>query len=211
MPFTMLARRLLASSARASAVFVLLHASPARAGTAHAIPPGQDRLVAEMLGRDQAVGPCRLVVVDMSPATIEASYGCRGDGGLVDVVLEYPSSEQGAAFITREFAVRARGAPPPELLDALHRRIAEREGEWRWADVGVDRFVEPNVSRPQPANGVQPGAAGGWWWLPPAASSAAMLLVVFVARARGRHDGSRSRRESALKRKDPHDDSRALD
>jgi hypothetical protein len=166
------------------AILILLVPAPAMAEAAHAVPPGQEELVAEMLGRGQPMGGCRLTQVDMKPASVEGAYQCQDDAGTVGIVLEYPSSGKRAAFTTHEFAVSTRDEPPAELLEGLRRRIIEREADWRWADVGDDHSrVEPNESPPQRARPFQTEASGRWW-LAPAASCAAMLLVVAFGVAR---------------------------
>jgi hypothetical protein len=165
------------------AFFVLLPPSLARADTGHAVPPGQEDLVAEMLGRGQPMGGCLLTQVDMKPAAVEGTYQCEEDGGLVGVVLEYPSPGRPAAFTTQEFSVSTRDEPPAELLAALRNRITEREADWRWADVGGDDPGVPGSASRSPQARASQGGTPGRWWLPPAASCAAMLLVVAVGMA----------------------------
>jgi hypothetical protein len=163
--------------------FALLLASAARADVGHAMPPGQEDLVAEMLGRGEELGGCRLVQVDMHPSAIEGTYRCQEVHDGVAVVLEYPSTDSRMTFSTLKFAVSARGPAPEALLDALRRRILEHEAGWHW--------LAANDALPAPATGAGAGAGAGWVWFPPATACAAMLLVVAYGLVRGRKDSSR--------------------
>jgi hypothetical protein len=49
--------------------------------------------------------------------------------------LQHPDERTGAAArTTRRFALVPVGAAPAPLLDALARRIADREPRWRWTE-----------------------------------------------------------------------------
>src|SRR5271165_3107931 len=89
--------------------FALLLAPAARADVGHVVPPGQEDLVAEMLGRGEGLGGCELVQVDMHPSAIEGAYRCQEVHDGVVVVLEYPSTEPRVTFSTLKFAVSTRG------------------------------------------------------------------------------------------------------
>ena len=186
MPLATLLRPLLTRhappSVRAAGVLLLL-ASSASAEPGHGVAPGQEDLVAEMLGRGESLADCRLVDVDMQPAAIAGSYRCEGLADPVVVVLQHPSDQRGASFTTLHFAASTRGAVPPGLLATLHARITEHEAQWRWLDTDAAR-----ASRPTDA---QAGDRQGWFWLPPAAAAAAMLLVVAAGLARARNSSGR--------------------
>jgi hypothetical protein len=149
----------------------------ARGARAAVVPPGQEDLVAEMLGRGEDVGPgCRLTAVDIEPTRIEGAYACQGQSGEARVALTYPSSSSPpAARTTREFVLSARSAPE-SLLVALEERIRAREAAWRWA-TAADGAPEGERSAPGRARLA---------WLPLAASCLAMMLVAGAAAARAR-------------------------
>jgi len=154
-------------------------ASPAaRADVGHVVPPGQEDLVAEMLGRGEELAGCRLVQVDMHPSAIEGTYRCREVHDGVMLVLAYPSTDPGATFSTLKFAVTTHGPAPAGLLDALRRRILQHEAGWSW--------LSANDSLPAAATDARAEAGGGSVWLPPAAACVAMLLVFAFGLARGR-------------------------
>ncbi len=174
------------SPLRIAGFALLLMAAPvAKADQGHAVPPGQEDLVAEMLGRGEALGGCELTQVDMHPRAIEGTYRCEEVHEGVVVVLEYPSTDPRATFSTLKFAVSARGPAPDGLLDALRRRILEHEAGWHWlaADDSLPAATPPADARA--------GAGGGSVWLPPAAACAAMLLVFAFGLARGRKNAGR--------------------
>ena len=77
--------RLLAHTRSLAGASVLLVGASASAQT-HVIPPGQERLVGEMLGRSASMGGCRLARADIQPTQIAATYECADAGGGVSVV-----------------------------------------------------------------------------------------------------------------------------
>jgi hypothetical protein len=182
-----LPRRLVRRALPAVAWLVLLVA-PAMAAPGHVVPPGQEDLVAGMLGRGELLDGCRLIEVDMQPEAVVGTYRCEGSGDPIAVVLGHPSSGHGAAFTTAKFAVSVRGPAPTGLLDALRSRITEREAAWPWLETG-------GAGR-SPSADVQ-AEGGGRIWLPPAASGVAMLLVVAAGLVRARRVATRKPRFEA--------------
>ena len=112
-----------------------------------AIPPGQERLIATMLGKGTQIGDCKLVRSGVEYTVIRAIYKCRHHGGRVTLELSHrlnvtaPSSIQAGQFaITLE-----SGSPPLSFQDALVSRVRSRESDfvWTWAEpAAVDDALE---------------------------------------------------------------------
>jgi hypothetical protein len=98
------------------------------------IPPRQEEVIAEMLGRGQPLAAsCRLASGRIEPTVIRAAYRC----GTKKVVIALRHATNAAAGATRTdvFAISvASGSPPAELLPTLVSRIRAHEArfEWRW-------------------------------------------------------------------------------
>jgi hypothetical protein len=176
-------------------VFVLAVTPGAARADDHVVPPGQEDLVGEMLGRGEPIGGCRLVEVEMPPTAIQGTYACDGAGAPVVVFLRYPSPDDRGVFTTTKFVVSTRGEAPPELLEQLRRNIAQYEGEWRWAEQPEIPAAPSPSAQPRAGEDRRAGRHEGLPWLPPAASCAAMLLVLAVDLARKRRPGGRPRPE----------------
>jgi len=99
-----------------------------------AIPPGQEELMAAMLGKGEwLVGDCQLVAAGAQYTFIEATYGCP-DGEVV-FKLTHPSQAAATATQTEEFAIAVQsGTSPSGLTDDLvsHVRSQEADFEWTW-------------------------------------------------------------------------------
>jgi hypothetical protein len=126
---------------RAAGICVLLGAvalaasvRPAHGGPV--VPPGQEALLADLLGRGvELPGPCRFSGGGIAAATIKGVYTCPGG----EVVIElHPAGGRGAAQTDRFTLVVASGAPPAGLVDALRARIVAGEAAFEWADSGID-------------------------------------------------------------------------
>jgi len=95
------------------------------------ILPGQEDVIARMLGRGEVLsGGCRLTDGRIS-GTISATYSCAG--GSTGLQLLHPSRAPDDALRTRQFAVVVvEGSPPPGLLDAVAAHVRENEGAFEW-------------------------------------------------------------------------------
>jgi hypothetical protein len=96
------------------------------------IPPGQEELLSEMLGRGATLpGECTFRGGQADPRAIRASYTCAG--GEVIVELRHPDAAPADAVRTARFAIMERGgSPPPALIEALAQRIRSRETAFEW-------------------------------------------------------------------------------
>jgi hypothetical protein len=101
-----------------------------------AIPPGQEALLADMLGKGASLpGGCAWTGASIDRTRVAATYGCSA--GKASLELVHPSRAQGAGGArTAKFAVIPKDGPPPaELVEAVAARIREREAGFRWAEV----------------------------------------------------------------------------
>lgn len=104
-------------------------------GEPHAvIPPGQDELLADILGRGATLPhDCKFSSGDANGATIRATYTCAS--GPVVVTLVHPDLAPANATQTARFAMTVDSGTPPEgILAALAAHMRSREGafEWKW-------------------------------------------------------------------------------
>ena len=107
-------------------------------GTAAAvIPPGQEQLFGEILGRGLAFpGDCSLVSGGMEYSVATATYNCTS--GEVVVQLAHPRQAGPNSTTTGRFAVTVtRGAPPPGFTEALLARIRSKEAPFVWSWIYV--------------------------------------------------------------------------
>ncbi len=102
------------------------------------IPPGQEELLLEMLGKGAALpGGCEVKDVGIVYTVIEAHYACRH--GEVVLELTHSSEAYDTDTQTADFAIAVLdGSPPPTLVDVLSLRVQEREGAFEWVIPGQD-------------------------------------------------------------------------
>jgi len=102
----------------------------------YAIAPGQEELLAEMLGRGAELpGGCRMTSGSVERDRARASYDCAG--GTAEVVLGQPQAAPAGALPTDKFGVSVRsGSPPAGFVDALTDRIRSAEAGFRWSRLG---------------------------------------------------------------------------
>ncbi|MBI5477763.1 MAG: hypothetical protein HY906_02840 [Deltaproteobacteria bacterium] len=128
----------------------VLQATVARAQS-YVIPPGQEALLAEMLGREAALPDgCRWAraSIDLSVAT--SHYLCGSPARAVSLILRHQQAPVAAGVATRHFVIgRGEGSPPDALLAAVAERVRANEGRWRWAKV-----TEPPPVRLRPGQSV---------------------------------------------------------
>jgi hypothetical protein len=104
-----------------------------------AIPPGQEELLADMLGQGATLPECDLVDGQANYTTITATYACPN--GEVVFTLAHRSQGGRSATPTERFAITLQsGSPPHGFADALVSRVRSREGdfEWKWPTKGDD-------------------------------------------------------------------------
>src|SRR4051794_12652368 len=83
-----------------------------------AIPPGEEELIAGMLGSGMALRDCTLVSGGVEYTAITATFACPA--GEVVLRLDHPRRATATSLLTGRFAVTLQsGAPPPGFGDAL--------------------------------------------------------------------------------------------
>ena len=104
----------------------------AAAGGEAVVAPGQEDLLAEMLGRGAALpGECAFAGGTVGGGAITGTYQCP-DGEVV-FELRSPSTAPAASERTARFAITLlKGSPPPTLAAALKSRIVSRETAIEW-------------------------------------------------------------------------------
>lgn len=108
------------------------------------IPPGEERLIAAMLGKAKRVRRCKLSSGGVEYTTIKATYECPD--GPVSLELGHPQSTTDESIQTEQFAMTLlSGSPPKGFQEALLSRIRPREGQfaWTWAE---DAAVQNDTS-----------------------------------------------------------------
>jgi hypothetical protein len=96
-----------------------------------AIPPGEEELIASMLGRGTTLHDCTLLSADVEYDVIKATYGCLG--GEVTLALGHPTEATPTSTQTGQFAITVEsGSPPPGFADALVPLVRAREGDFQW-------------------------------------------------------------------------------
>jgi len=101
------------------------------------IPPGQEDLLAGMLGRGGTLpAGCALEAAEADHALVKATYTCPT--GPVVFELQHPSKAPEGAARTERFAITlVSGSPPSELQNAVQSLIRSRETDFKW------KFLEP--------------------------------------------------------------------
>jgi hypothetical protein len=100
-----------------------------------AIPPGEEQLVATMLGRGMGLQYCTLVRGGVEYSVIKATYSCIS--GEVTLELRHPRYATVTSTQTGKFAIAIQsGSPPPGFQDTLASfvRSGERDFEWSWPE-----------------------------------------------------------------------------
>ena len=103
----------------------------------HVIPPGQEPLLADLLGSGQTLpGGCKFADGQIDRSTIVATYDCTG--GQVVIEVRHPDEAPSGALRSDRFALSVRkGTSPQGLTDAILARIRARESEFEWKTVGA--------------------------------------------------------------------------
>ena len=103
-------------------------------GVDPAIPPGEEQVIAGMLGSGLRIYSCTLVGGGADHSVIKGTYACPAGG--VTVRLDHPRNATATSTLTGQFAVTVDGGSPPAgFQDALAGvvRSQERGFQWRWA------------------------------------------------------------------------------
>jgi hypothetical protein len=125
-------RLLVAAAWIAGASLVAIAADEPVAADPPGIPPGQEDLLLDMLGKGVSLpGGCKVGDGRVLHTVVEMSYSCsRGD---VVVELAHSSQALESEVQTRHFALSVLdGSAPASLIDVLSARILEREDEFEW-------------------------------------------------------------------------------
>jgi MYXO-CTERM domain-containing protein len=133
----------------------------------HVVPPGQEALLADMLGHGAPLpAQCRFTSGQANGRVVLGAYTCPG--GEVVIELRHPSTAAPDHPRTEQFAVAVRsGTAPAELITALMERIRAREDDFEWV----------SAAKPAP-----PGSSGRFY--PVAAALLAAALLFWVLRRR---------------------------
>jgi hypothetical protein len=96
------------------------------------IPPGQEELLVEMLGRSAALPDgCALSEGRAVRDTVKARYACAL--GEVELRLSHPSRAPQGATHTEQFALAVQsGSATPALTAAIAAQLRARESEFEW-------------------------------------------------------------------------------
>jgi hypothetical protein len=115
------------------------------------VAPGQEELLADMLGRGAAFpGPCAFGGGQADGGVIRSTYECP-DGEVV-IELRHASKASAGAARTALFALTVvSGSPPPGFQDALEAHIGSRESAFEWT-----RLQPPPTLPPAPPSSREP-------------------------------------------------------
>lgn len=108
------------------------------------VPPGQNKLLAEMLGQGAALpDDCKFTGGGADGPIIRGNYTCPS--GAVVFELVYPDNAPAPNTRTERFAITIeRGAPPAEMIDAVAWLVRSHEAgfEWLWLTAEDDDVGE---------------------------------------------------------------------
>jgi len=123
----------------ALAAAVLMPCTWCAADVGRAIPPGQEELLGQMLGRGATLpGGCRFTGGGVESTVVFAQYKCAEHTVVVE--LQDADDAPAGALRTRQFAIVGRsGSVAPELMQALAVLIREREAAFEWRQVSLLR------------------------------------------------------------------------
>ena len=110
-----------------------------------AIPPGEEEVIAAMLGRGMALHQCTLISGNVEYTVIKATYGCPG--GEVMLELGHPRNAASTSTQTAQFAIDVQsGAPPPAFQDALASLVRSQEERFTWSWPEYDAAAEDDAT-----------------------------------------------------------------
>ena len=102
-----------------------------------AIPPGEEEVIANMLGRGVPIYGCTFTGGNVEYTIIKATYDCPG--GQVALQLDHPRNATTTSTPTGQFAITVlSGSPPQDFGNALLALVRSREGnfQWGWQESG---------------------------------------------------------------------------
>lgn len=106
------------------------------------IPPGQEELLAQMLGRGVTLAGCNLTGAGVEYTIVKATYACPEGDAVFE--LAHPSTASASAIQTAQFAITLQsGSPPHSLADALVSLIRSREDAFEWEWLPSSKDAEP--------------------------------------------------------------------
>jgi hypothetical protein len=116
---------------------------PPGPGDAFVVPPGQEELLATMLGRGAALpGQCQLSNGDINGPVVAGTYTCST--GQVVFELRHPEQAPADALRTEKFAIVLKsGTPPAGLSDALLASIKAHEAQFKWLSLIPPKPTSP--------------------------------------------------------------------
>lgn len=140
-------------------LLLLAFASPALASQVQVVPPGQEGLILEMLGKGELLpGGCRLTGARVLRTHVAADWACEGGNRS----LELRSLDDSGPLVARtaKLAVISEdeGDAARALVDAVAARVREREARWHWMAVRsesepIGRMVPTVPPPPSPSEG----------------------------------------------------------
>lgn len=102
--------------------------------TDYAIPPGQDAIIAKLLGEGVALPYCRLENAAIEQTLVRALFSCKHEQQLA-VELRHPSQNRGTFATTQKFALFGKPADLKLELAAVAARIRENEADFQWIEL----------------------------------------------------------------------------
>jgi len=95
------------------------------------IPPGEEQLIANMLGKGIGLQYCNLVSGGVEYSVIKATYNCLGNQVMVE--LGNPRNATATSIQTGQFAITVQsGSPTAGFQDALASLVRSQEGNFQW-------------------------------------------------------------------------------
>ena len=95
------------------------------------IPPGEEQVAANMLGRGTGLQYCTLVSGGIQDNVISGVYNCVGNE--VRVELANLRNATATSIRTGQFAVTIQGSPTAGFEDDLVARVRSAEGSFQWS------------------------------------------------------------------------------
>lgn len=113
------------------------------------IPPGQEEVLAEILGQGKAFpAGCTLTGGRIDPTAVTGEFECPGGG--VTLELRHPSRAPENSVRTERFAIVVRGGSPPAAFsDAFESWVRSHESAFEWKQLPPTPSPRPSLPSPQ--------------------------------------------------------------